>query len=55
MKNLSLSDLRSKGVQGSGSTGKVRAMERIRKFREADEKVKQVCAGLGIDKPQMIL
>lgn len=54
MKSLSAKDLVAKEAAPNRECGKQLTMERIRRFREADRKLKEVCARLGIEKPQMV-
>ncbi|CDF86318.1 hypothetical protein PKB_5005 [Pseudomonas knackmussii B13] len=57
MKSLAAGDLRAKSEESKkhgASCGKDFTLERIRRFQEADQKLQEACARLGIDKPHMI-
>lgn len=56
MKTFSASEFRAKNAEDaakSGRTGRDYTLQRVRRFQEADESLKQACARLGIDKPVM--
>lgn len=54
MKQLSAGDLRGKNEVMSAACGKASTMERVRRFQEADQKLQEACARLGIEKPHMV-
>lgn len=57
MKTLVADELRAKIEESrkpGASCGRDFTMERVRKFQEADAKLQEACARLGIDKPHMI-
>lgn len=57
MKSLVASELRAKideSRKGGESCGKDFTLQRVRSFQEADQKLQEACARLGIDKPHMI-
>jgi|MDSZ01.2.fsa_nt_gb hypothetical protein len=54
MKSLSAKDLVAKDHAPNAERAREVTAERIRRFKEADRKLKEVCARLGIEKPQMI-
>jgi len=56
MKSLSVRDLRVKSSSSVAKTsdGKAFAIEQVRRFQEADLKLQEACARLGIAKPNMI-
>jgi hypothetical protein len=56
MKSLLVRELREKrSISGKNACeGKAFTLERVRRFQEADEKLQEACARLGIEKPNMI-
>jgi hypothetical protein len=54
MKQLSAGDLRSRNEQKEAVCGKASTLERVRRFQEADQKLQEACARLGIEKPHMV-
>lgn len=56
MKTLSVRELRVKTLSSETklSDGKTFALESVRRFQEADQKLQEACARLGIAKPNMI-
>ena len=57
MKSLVASELRAKideSRKPNASCGKNFTLERVRSFQDADLKLQEACARLGIDKPHMI-
>ncbi|WP_394243964.1 hypothetical protein [Halopseudomonas laoshanensis] len=54
MKRLSARDLVVKDSMPNSESAKELTLERVRRFKEADRKLKEVCARLGIEKPRMV-
>lgn len=56
MKVFSANDFRAKNVNAAakaGPSGRDFTLQRVRRFQEADESLKEACARLGIEKPVM--
>ncbi|GEM_PF-5144660 len=55
MKSLLVRDLRgSRPADKSAAGGREFTLERVRRFQEADERLREACARLGIEKPNMV-
>ena len=54
MKSLSVRDLRGNRPAGKAAGGREFTFERVRRFQEADERLRETCARLGIEKPNMV-
>lgn len=55
MKSLSVRDLKgSRPADKTVADGREFALERVRRFQEADERLRVTCARLGIEKPNMV-
>lgn len=56
MKSLLVRELREKRSKTDKKAldGKAFTLERVRRFQEADERLQEACARLGIEKPNMV-
>lgn len=55
MKGLTVKDLQKHAnAEGRVADGKTFTLQRVRRFQEADQRLQEACARLGIEKPNMV-